>query len=204
VKKLTAKWGIMTMNKTWNIFKNWVMPILVGLLVAFLVKTYVFSMVRVDGHSMDPNLANNERVFVSKIEKIKRNAIIVFNAHNVDPRATGSVFYVKRVIGLPGDKISYSQNGVLSINGKKTSQNYIDKEQSLSGTLSPIGMEKTGFNLKTLAAKEGWKNNRLVIPKGKYFVLGDNRYVSNDSRYWGLVPASKIEGTVKIPFWQHN
>lgn len=158
-------------------------------------------MVKVDGHSMDPTLNTSERVFVLKYKPVHRNSIIVFNADGVDPRADGKIFYVKRVIGVPGDKITYDKNGVLYINGKKKSQDYINSVQSKSGTLKPIGMSETGFALRKLSAQEGWNYGKNTVPKGKFFVMGDNRYVSNDSRYWGFVPKNKIEGTAKVPFW---
>lgn len=158
-------------------------------------------MVKVDGHSMDPTLNTSERVLVLKYKPVRRNSIIVFNAGGVDPRANGKIFYVKRVIGVPGDKIEYDKNGVLYINGKKKGQSYISSVQRKSGTLKPIGMSETGFTLKNLSSQEGWNYRKNTVPKGKYFVMGDNRYISNDSRYWGFVPKNKVEGTVKVPFW---
>ena len=62
-------------------------------------------------------------------------------------------------------------------------------------------MSETGFTLKNLSSQEGWNYRKNTVPKGKYFVMGDNRYISNDSRYWGFVPKNKVEGTVKVPFW---
>lgn len=191
-----------SLKKTWSLVKNWVIPIIIGLLIALLVKTFLISMVKVDGHSMDPTLNSSERVFVLKPEPIKRNSIIVFNAQGVDPKAVGKAFYVKRVIGMPGDRINYHPDGSLYINGKKQQQNYIDSVQSSSGTLKPIAMDKKGFNLKTLSHKSNWKPSTLKVPSHCYFVMGDNRYISNDSRYWGFVPKTKIEGTVKVPFWE--
>ncbi len=82
--------------------RDWVLPIVVGLLIAFLVKTYLFQIVKVDGSSMQPNLQDSERVLVWKQAKIKRMSVIVFDAHGEDPAATQPVDYVKRVIGVPG------------------------------------------------------------------------------------------------------
>lgn len=180
---------------------SWVIPILVGLLIALLVKNYLFQVVRVDGTSMQPNLENNERVFVWKPEKIKRLSVIVFDAHGEDPVATQSTDYVKRVIGLPGDTINY-RDGVLYVNGKEVPQKFISENQRKQGT-------GANWSLASIAKKYGWDKGPTEVPADSYFVLGDHRSVSNDSRYWGFVKKSKIDGTVKAPFWlskdaQHN
>lgn len=175
---------------------SWIVPIIVGLLIALLVRQFWFGIVRVDGTSMYPTLQNNERVMLLKQAKIKHNTVIVFNAYGVDKNnstVTKSTKYVKRVIGLPGDKIEYKTNGQLYVNGKKMSQSYITKYQRSTGTLTLALAEAKGVKLGT--------GNSFVVPKKEYFVLGDNRKDSNDSRYYGFVPKSKIDGVVKVPFW---
>ena len=104
-------------------FKNimgWIWPVVVGLLIALLINTFLLSLVKVDGLSMYPNLQNNERVIMLKHAKIKRDTVVVFNAKGVDDRAgiSDSTKYVKRVIGLPGDKIEYKMmvNSMLTEN----------------------------------------------------------------------------------------
>lgn len=192
------------MAKTTAFIKDIIVPILIGLLIAFVVKTYIFSFAKVDGSSMDPNLHTGEYVPILKFEKPHHDSVIVFNASGVDPHAVGQKdFYVKRVIGMPGDKIDYKSNGELFINGKEVSQSFISKDQQQFGTLAPIDMND-GFNLKQLSAKNKWQPSQTTVPKNSYFVMGDNRQVSNDSRYWGFVPASKISGVVKLPFWDSH
>lgn len=174
---------------------SWVWPIVVGLLIAVIIKTFFFSMVRVDGTSMYPNLQNNERVMLFKMGKIRRGAVIVFDAYGVDKvsgNVTKNTKYVKRIIGLPGDKIEYKNNGDLYVNGKYQSQSYITKAQRTTGTLNLQRYAK-GITLGT--------GKTFTVPKGKYFVLGDNRVVSNDSRYYGFVPKTKILGVAKVFFW---
>lgn len=176
---------------------SWVWPIIIGLLLAYLLNTFVLSLVKVDGLSMYPNLQNNERVVMLRQSAIKRNSVVVFSAEGVDDKSgvTSSTRYVKRVIGLPGDTIEYRDNGKLYINGKYSPQNYITKEQQKEGTLSPNDLPKE-IKLGT--------NKKFTVPKGQYFALGDNREISNDSRYYGFVPRSKILGVVKVPFWDEN
>ncbi|WP_087793444.1 signal peptidase I, partial [Lactiplantibacillus plantarum] len=90
--------------KTFKSIMSWVLPIVVGLLVAMVIRHFIFTMVRVDGPSMEPNLDDNERVAVVKTAKIQHLSVIVFNAYQVDPDARSkTVKYVKRVIGMPGD-----------------------------------------------------------------------------------------------------
>ncbi|WP_057802595.1 signal peptidase I [Pediococcus stilesii] len=175
--------------------RDWVLPIIIGLLVAFLVKTYLFQVVKVDGSSMQPNLQDSERVIVWKPAEIKRMSVIVFDAHGEDPAATQSVDYVKRVIGIPGDTISYN-DGKLYVNDKQVPQKFIDEEQRTSGT--------GNWTLESIANKYGWGKSPKKVPKDSYFVLGDHRSVSNDSRYWGFVKKSKVMGVVKVPFWSNN
>ncbi|MFT9050275.1 signal peptidase I [Liquorilactobacillus nagelii] len=180
-----------------NIF-SWVLPVLIGLLIALIVRQFLFGFVKVDGTSMYPTLQNNERVMLLKQAKIHHNTVIVFNADGVDhnsPGVTKRTKYVKRVIGMPGDKVEYKRNGTVLVNGKKLSQGYITKAQQISGTLDLYSgyKEATGVVLGT--------GKTFIVPKNSYFVLGDNRKVSNDSRYYGFVPKSKIDGVVKVPFW---
>lgn len=172
---------------------GWLWPIILGLLIALVIKTYFFSLVRVDGTSMYPNLQNNELVALFKQGKIKRGTVIVFDAYGVDANAQPKDKYVKRVIGLPGDKIEYKNDGKLYVNGVRQSQSYITKKQQVAGTLTLQANEAKGVTLGS--------GQIFTVPKGKYFVLGDNRATSNDSRYYGFVPTNKILGTVKTGFW---
>ncbi|PTM24961.1 signal peptidase I [Lactobacillus sp. PFC-70] len=179
--------------KTFRNIMSWIVPILVALAAVFLIRTYLFEMVGVMGDSMQPNLENKERMMVIKPLQIKQNSVIVFDAYGEDPTAAKNTNYVKRVIGLPGDKVA-SHNGTLYINGKKVSQSYISEAERTSGT--------GNWTLSRLAKQRNWKYRGATVPKGKYFVLGDHRSVSEDSRYWGYVSAKKVMGVVKIPFWQ--
>lgn len=173
---------------------SWVIPIVIGLIIALLIKQFFFQVVRVDGPSMQPNLQNNERVFCLKQAKIHRGSVVVFDANGVDPQVSTKTDYVKRVIGLPGDTVE-SKNGNIYVNGKKINQSYISKSQRDSGT--------GNWTLKSISVQNSWLKNSgaTKVPKGEYFVLGDHRSVSNDGRYWGFVPKSKIDGVVKVPSW---
>lgn len=139
-------------------------PYLVIIFVVVLIRLFVATPVRVDGNSMNPTLKNNQILLLNKMDKsYKRFDIVVFN-HNGNK-------LVKRVIGLPGDVISYKDNK-LYINDKLFKENYTRK--STDDFTSDI------------------------VPSDMYFVLGDNRSNSLDSRYIGFVSKSDIEGVVRF------
>ena len=133
---------------------------------------------------MDPTLADNEILFVVKHLPIDRYDIVVAHedAENKD--------IVKRVIGLPGDKIRY-ENDKLYINDQETDEPYLAeylkrfKEDKLQSTYT--GNFNTSFT--------------FTIPEGEYLLLGDNRLVSNDSRHVGTFKAKDIVGEAKFRFW---
>jgi signal peptidase I, bacterial type len=178
---------------------SWIIPIVLGIAVAFAIKTYWFRFVRIDGTSMEPNLKNNEWVMVYNNDKIKRGSVIVFDAYGQDPEATAKKEYVKRVIGMPGDTVS-AENGVIKVNNKVVDQSYIpDSEQKATNIVNNVG---NWSSLAALGSKMDWQRKiSVTVPKGQYFVLGDHRSVSNDSRYWGFVTKDSVMGVVKVPFW---
>ena len=145
---------------------------------------------------MDPNLYSGQQVVAFKHHKIEHGDVVIFSAAQVDPKATLGTMYVKRIIGLPGDKIESREDGIY-VNDRLINQNYLKANQE----------EATGvWTLNSLAKAKNWRNrqNYQVVPQNKYFVLGDNRMVSNDSRNFGFVPTQSIVGKVKVPFWSHS
>ena len=172
---------------------SWIIPILVALILVVLVRTFLFEVVKVSGDSMEPNLVDKERMVVVKPLKLKRLSVIVFDAYGEDPAAAKNTNYVKRVIGLPGDKV-VSQNGYIYVNNKKINQSFINQNERTTGT--------GDWTLSSLAQKGNWTYKGNRVPKGHYFVLGDHRSVSEDGRAWGYVSANKVMGVVKVPFWQ--
>lgn len=183
--------------RTFKSIMSWLLPVLIGLIIALLIKSFWFTFVRVDGPSMQPNLQNNERVVCMRHDKIHRGSVIVFNANGVDPQVATNTKYVKRVIGIPGDTVR-SKNGNIYVNGKKVNQNYISMSERKSGT--------GNWTLNSISTQNNWlkHNGATKVPAGEYFVLGDHRSVSNDGRYWGFVPKSKIVGVVKVGPWTKN
>ena len=157
----------------------------VALTVVLLLRTFIFSPVIVKGESMSPTLANSDRILLLKMEKVKRFSIVTFPAPD-DP----SQNYVKRVIGLPGDSISY-KNDVLGINGKAYEEPYLDEYKA---QLPERTLLTNDFTLEQITGDE-------VVPEGEYLVLGDNRQNSKDSRMIGYIKADDIQGVADYRIW---
>lgn len=170
---------------------GWVIPITVAVGAVLFIRTAIAEPMKVAGPSMSPNLINSERMVVFKCIVPKRGSVITFNAKGVDPDAYKNTVYVKRVIGLPGDTVE-SKNGTIYVNGKAINQSYISKDQRTKGT--------GNWTMPKLARKNVWLKyqNTDKVPENYYFVLGDNRSVSKDSRYFGFVPKQNVIGVAKV------
>ncbi|UQS87235.1 signal peptidase I [Nicoliella spurrieriana] len=187
-------------NKFIQFIYDYVLPVVVTLVILWIVQAFLITKVRVSGSSMEPNLKNNQSIVVYRQAKIKHLSVIVFNASGEDPQANGNPdYYVKRVIGLPGDKVAF-KDGTIYVNNKQIKQTFISKYERTKGTQIPA-YKITNWDIHKLAAN--WPKNKqaVTVPKGEYFVLGDHRSVSNDSRYWGFVPKDKIMGVVHVFEW---
>ena len=179
-------------------------PFILFLIALGLVRLFLIQPVSVDGHSMDPTLADGERLIVLRTAKIDRFDIVV--AKEKEGNKTKEI--VKRVIGLPGDTITYKDD-VLYVNGKKTDEPYLDKYQKAfeDDDLQDIYSYNTLFQQLAessdafTTAKDGSTEFTVKVPKNQYFLLGDDRIVSKDSREVGSFKKSAIIGEVKFRFW---
>lgn len=148
----------------------------------FVIQAFFVLPVIVKGDSMAPTLVNRQRVFVWKQGSVERFDIIIFPSPE-DPEQK----YVKRIIGLPGDSIEF-QEDQLYINGQSYSEPYIEQ-----------------FKAELLDGREFTKDFVIdTIPEGQYFVLGDNRRISKDSRSIGLIREADIQGKASLVFWPLN
>jgi signal peptidase I len=160
---------------------EWLKALGIGVILFVVIRTFLFSNYVVSGESMMPTLQDGNKLVVNKIGyemgSLDRFDVIVFHANKKED-------YVKRVIGVPGDTVKYS-NDVLYVNGKAQKESYLQKYKEQL----PKGEKLTGDFPAT------------TVPKGKIFVLGDNRRVSMDSRYFGFVDEDKIVGNVDLRYW---
>ncbi len=162
---------------------GWVITLVVATLVAIAARTYAVQTFFIPSPSMTPTLQVGDRVLVNKLSStIHRGDIVVF--HDVPADVGGPPTLVKRVIGLPGETISSTGSSVL-IDGRKVAEPWLPP---LVGACSETTVHITPTK----------------IPAGHYYVLGDCRGNSDDSRYWGVVPQSKIVGKVDVVVWRHG
>ncbi len=180
VEEIKAGGGMMS-----EVFE-WVQAIVVAFVVAMFLRTFVFTMVRVDGQSMEPTLHHNERMVVSRMgnDSLKYGDVIIFRPNPEDPK----VAYVKRVIATAGQEVSFDfEKGLVKVDGKVLEEDYIKDtiDAFKFGSFSPMG--KTSE----------------VVPEGHIFVMGDNRNNSMDSRAAGIgpVPLENVIGKAVIRVW---
>ena len=158
--------------------------VVVAAIVAFGIRAYAVQVYVVPSGSMLPTLQIGDRIAVDKLSStIHRGDIVVFNRAPGDDDPQYPIL-VKRVVGLPGETIS-SVGDTILIDGKPLAQPWLPK---LTGSCS-----------QTSAGVP-----RTTIRAGQYFVMGDCRGNSDDSRFWGTVPAANIIGKVSAVIWRHN
>ncbi|WP_077325014.1 signal peptidase I [Virgibacillus siamensis] len=154
--------------------------------LAFVFRSYLFASYVVEGESMEPTLYDGNMLMVNKVvydlSDVDRFDVIVFHANK-------QTDYVKRVIGLPGDKIVY-KNDKLFINGDYVEEKFLKPYKKVSAA-EPYTED---FTLKGTTGK-------TTVPKGKLFVMGDNRDNSLDSRKFGFVSQDTLVGKVDITYW---
>ena len=165
-----------------SIIWSWIWSFIVAFIIVGAVYIFLGRPFTVSGASMYPTLHNGDRMILSKIGDINRFDVVVLKAPDEN------VEYIKRVIGMPGDTLELKQ-GVLYINGKKIEQPFINTE-----TLAKQTVFIDDFTLESLTGES-------KVPEGKYFVLGDNRVVSKDSRMIGFIDRSAIDGKAVFTIW---
>ena len=165
-----------------SIIWSWIWSFIVAFIIVGGVYFFLGRPFTVSGASMYPTLHNGDRMILSKVGDIHRFDVVILKAPDEN------VEYIKRVIGMPGDTIEM-KSGVLYINGKKVDQPFINTEALVKQT---VFMDD--FTLESLTGES-------KVPEGKYFVLGDNRGVSKDSRMIGFIDRSAIEGKAVFTIW---
>ena len=162
-----------------NVLWVWLRDIAIAAVASVFIVTFLYQPVRVEGTSMAPELRNSDRLFISKFffrfEKIQRGEIVVFH-YPLDPRKS----YIKRVIGLPGDTVSIVR-GQVFIDGVPLKEPYVPARYRDTRSMPP-----------------------LVVPPDEYFLMGDHRSVSSDSRSFGPVDRDLIYGKADFIYWPES
>lgn len=190
------------------------------ILVVFMIRSFVVEPFKIPSASMMPTLIAGDFILVNKfiyglrvpilnntfldIRHPQRGEVFVFH-YPKDP----SIDYIKRVVGLPGDKIAY-RDKQLYINGKKLDVNYADDYQYVGSGLSMVVtkryQEQLGEHKHDILLEEEKPSldGEVEVPPGHYFAMGDNRDNSNDSRYWGFVPEENLVGKAFFIWWNFD
>lgn len=138
-----------------SIALNLITTIVFSGVAALLTRRYIFFMARVSSFSMYPLLKPQQRLLAKRLDtcnKVHRFDIVIFHSHELNQAL------IKRVIGLPGDRIDIEKNGTVYLNQKELDEPYV--------------------------ANPGEGGGNFIVPEGKYFMLGDNRAISQDSRHF--------------------
>jgi signal peptidase I len=160
---------------------SWIRDLAFSVLIAIVLIVFIYQPVKVEGTSMTPTLTDQERIFINKFTyrfgfgTVSRGDTVVFWYPQDSSKS-----YIKRVIGLPGDRVRI-ERGQVWVNGGPLAEDYVPEENRDYGT---------------------WKDGEeQVVPEGSYFVLGDHRNSSSDSRTWGYVPRDNIYGKAVFVYW---
>ncbi len=157
---------------------HWARDLVFSVVLAVIVILFLYQPVKVEGTSMMPTLDDQERIFINKFVyrlhfgKIDRGDTVVFWFPG-DPTKS----YIKRVIAVPGDRVEVDRGAVI-VNGQPLVESYVPEEYR----------DQSSMTFRT-------------VPQDEYFVLGDHRSSSNDSRAWGMVPRRYIYGKAVFIYW---
>ena len=156
--------------------RAWTRDLLLAVGLAMVIIIFLYQPVKVEGTSMAPLLTDQERIFINKFvyrfEPIERGDVVVF-WYPVDR----SKSFIKRVVGLPGEMVEVRQ-GRVYVSGERLEEPYVPPQLTDASTYGPVH-----------------------VPPDEYFVMGDHRTSSNDSRVFGSVPSRYIYGKAVFAYW---
>ena len=167
--------------------QSWIASVSIAIIFTVVCRVFLFSPITVIGESMMPTFKAKDRIIVSKISEIQRFDTIVFDAPDVKDK-----HYIKRVIGLPGDKIEMKDD-ILYVNDTAFEEVYVNRN-----------INKTMYNKVTGDFDLQEYTGETEVPDNHFFVLGDNRWNSSDSREFGFIDADTVIGEVKFRFFPFN
>ncbi len=190
------------MNKLW---KDYLQSLLIAIFLALVVRTFVLTGYKVPTISMSPTLIAGDFIFVYKLN-LGIKIPLLEKKFSIKPPAVGDIVaftfpdqpkvqYVKRVAGLEGDRIEI-RKGILYRNGEKLLFPFETATKDIPSENNNKSMDGGGGKLADELNKSPEEFGPIVVPPNSAFLIGDNRLVSDDSRYWGTVPIEKMEGQV--------
>jgi len=203
------------MSRKKPVWREWGESLLMVAVIAIVIRSFIVAPFKIPSSSMVPTLEVGDYIFVLRYpyglripftdlqffpHMAKRGDVAVF-----DYPEDRSKDYIKRVIGLPGDDIRYEKNR-LYVNGMEMPLKKLGKRSYFlsDGEVDVSGLfEERLFNVDHQVLRKGFsiRDGEWKVPKGYYFVLGDNRNNSRDSRFWGFVPQSYLVGHAAIVWW---
>ena len=191
------------------------------LLIVFILRSFLFEPFRIPSPSLEPTLLTGDFILVNKFHYGLRLPVVHKKIFKLDELQRGdivvfrwppnpSINFIKRVIGLPGDKISYI-NKELFVNDQKIPQEFLQKDKVIDESGASIEALENQENLLGVKhhiyinpEKNSQDYRDIVVPQGMYFMMGDNRDDSADSRYWGFVPDENIIGKAVLVWLSWN
>jgi signal peptidase I len=174
-----------------RVLAGWAVSLALALLLAFGIRAFAFQAFSIPTTSMVPTLDVHDRILVLKAffnwHQLREGDIVVFTHPPRDhcPGPADSDL-VKRVIGLPGQTI-YSADGILYVDGRRLREPYLPP-------YDPLGLPIPGAS----------RQHPFHVPPGEFYMMGDNRAISCDSRFWGPIKGSSIIGRVVMLLWRHG
>jgi signal peptidase I len=186
--------------------------LVVTVILALFGTTFVVQAFKIPSSSMEDTLLIGDHLMVDKVsyappagwswlmpyQQVERDQIIVFR-YPKDP----ATYFVKRIIGVPGDRIQLRDKQVFR-NGAPLGEPYaVHKDDRFNAFRDnfPDFVSGAGFSDWMAELRDYEQDGELLVPPGRYFVMGDNRDLSSDSRYWGFVPRENIVGRPLVLYW---
>ena len=196
--------------------KSNLLTIFYAIIIALLIRSFLFQPFFIPSSSMMPTLLVGDRIFASKYDYGYSRHSFPFSIpiikgrifSNSPERGDVVIFkpphtnndYIKRLIGLPGDKIQLI-NGLIYINSIPLKRNLVKNESEVIKTYTETMSNGVSYITRDLGDKPQDNTKEMTIPEKHYFFMGDNRDNSNDSRFWGPVAIERIVGKAQIIFF---
>ena len=177
-----------------NTLLDYVIIAVVAIGLALVIQAFLVKPYRIPSPSMTDTLQVGDRVLVNRVvyhlRDLEHRDIVVFRYPlNTD------VAFIKRVVGLPGDKLQ-AKDGKLWVNGVAQDESYVHKTNGVTDATNPAGV------IAGTTMTHPWAlDNEYTVPDGHFFVMGDNRLDSDDSRVWGPVPMDDLIGEAFFIYW---